>query len=283
MEEQNKNFKIRYQQNVKAALSNKQVAKTVKEIRRALKIPDKGFYSNKLQQKFNKWILQQAEDNFSNIQKVLEIYKKIINTKPYWLLDWIKFNIENYGAYIIEEHSVSNIIFCPSVEIFDNYINEKPVSCIFDYILFGKIISPQTNFISITQANSFSSNNFGNSYLNILVSPNTTKRDFESLWPEINRIQKNLKGFKKGKTRIKKNFDDDLFRIFHYDNRTQQLIKKNKSILIKKLDIHSRRLYDSIDNLFYDDPDKFNGKEDELYRHKRRKRKERIKKLIELS
>jgi hypothetical protein len=276
-------FKKRYKQSLKLILQNKEFLNKIKEIRKRLEVPVDGFKiledkfaSEEDERNFKKWILSYKND-FKDIVNIINEYN-VIKTNPTALLNYLTDEINCINDYFYLHYNKDSFIYaCPTLEMFENYTYEKPFVGIFEYILFDKAMIPKSNLIMVKEREGFGEDNKSN-YILIVISANTAKRDLIELWPEISEFQKTLPGNTKNKVRYKRNFDEDL-EIINYDEETEKLARGKKGV--KKIEIKTRRLYDSIDKLYYDNPLIDNiGLNDRKNLARRRTRKSRIKKLI---
>jgi hypothetical protein len=265
-------FLNRYGQHIKAVLQDKYFTDQIKEIRNKLGIPEGGFDVKKDEKGFGDWIKGNAKDDFKNVIQILKKVEYKIETNPVELLKFFYSAVKDGVGPEVYYRNSSFILVCPTIEIYENYISERPFAGVFDYILFGEVFLPQTNLVSIL-------NGYSNKYILLAISPSTTKRDILELWPEINEEQKKMPDYEKNKKRFRKNFDKDLI-ILERDNETEELIKKKGLKEWEATKFRRRRVYDNIDEIYYNnaiDPDWSHDKQNVK---NRRGRKSRIKKLI---
>jgi hypothetical protein len=202
------NFQKKFKQKIKIAFSNKNFQKLIIAIRSQLDIPPNGFNFRKQKKEIYKWLQEKGGkwgDDFKEISKILKKYPSI-KTDPGSLLQCIADNPDFDFNY----YKDCFILDSPLIDIYYNHINEKPFPGIFEYIFFGEIFIPQTNFFSFFEA--WPSRDIdvpisGFNYITIALSPNTTKRDFIRYWTFINSLQKGLRGYAKNKIRMKKNLN----------------------------------------------------------------------------
>ncbi len=267
-EENTKSVKKNYSQAVELSLNNKHFLSAIKEVRGKLGIPDKGF-SIKNDGELKKWNDKFVIDEYKLLNEVINSYG-YISTDPEPLLDYLSlldFDIEWYEeAYFNEERYM---LHCPSIKMFENHCNEKPFIGILEYILFNKVVIPNTRLMSVIE-----DDGAGRGECILLgISKNTTKRDILNQWPVISLQQKNIKGNSKGKIRISKNHALGI-NIVEHDKETEEKTTKDNLTGEKLKTYKSERLYNNIDENFGEDNDKKNLV-------KRRKIKSRTKKKID--
>ena len=191
-----------FAQQIMEVSCNNAFGETVKAIRTELSIPPEGFgiyqeysepftYINKrdpdiarqkeeigYHRRFRenpqliKWLEINQKDNFGKVLDVVENHcgtEGDIETNPAPLLNFL---YEHRHTYLQDRfyHGFAFLENCPDIEIYKNYLNEKPFSSVFDYILTGRVLVPFTNFINVITRN--------DGYLDLLISPNASVRDF---------------------------------------------------------------------------------------------------------
>jgi len=196
-------FLKRYAQDIEIILKNEEFLKAVSDIRSHLGIPSNGFDIKKDKKNIKEWILEKKENNFDEVVEALSKHEKVIWSDPRELLWYMSVQISDDDVYYPETFF---ILYCPTVEIYENYISEKPFAGVFEYILFGKPFLPQTNFVAVMPK--YTDND--TEYILLAISPNTTKRDIVEVWEDISDIQKEMAGYKKNKSRFRKKHSDDL-------------------------------------------------------------------------
>lgn len=286
-------FRKRYGQHLETCLINKSFQKAVKEIRKEIGVSTKGFEvsadgfkAEKEKKSFQKWLRQFNKDgkgfffDFTTIHKAIEKHKNIIYTKPDFLIKWFlavedmpdSDVYDDYFKFYYNEKAF--VLTPPIIEVYENYINERPFVGVFEYILFNKAVVPRSNLIAIKERD-FNEMN----YILLAISPNTAKRDVIELWPEISKHQKIMNGYNKNKIRFKKNFKGDL-KILKYDKETEKMIKNKKGE--EKIIIKTRRLYDNIDKLNNIDSANDDLSNDKKIMFNRRQRKSRANKKYKI-
>lgn len=264
-------FLKRYEQNLQLVFANKGFIPAIHEIRRKLNIPRDGFDIYAGDKEFKKW-LTAYKKKFIKIQAVLAQYKEFLETHP---KDVFAFYIsavldgENIDIYYRKDSFIET---CPTLEIYKNYINEKPFPGIFEFILFDEFFLPQNNLTSL-----FLKDN----YLLLAISASTTKKDLEELWTEINQWQKNMASYSKNKKRLKKNLTEGLEAIA-YDQETDDQITteklegeaKKRRVAMRNLDLVDQKIYNG------KSPIKPNLTKEKQFRRKRNKIKSQVRKLV---
>lgn len=257
-------FIKRYVQRLELIVYKESFIKSIVLIRHKLGIPLFGFDVFKDEAPFKQWLKENSKNNFTNVLKILENNKNEITTNPIplleYLLDAALYHNKGPEIYIIENNFV---LQCPNLEIYENYITEKPFAGIFDYILFDKILIPGLNYLSIIE-------NYSDKYILLALSANTTKRDILEKWPEISKAQSKMSECYKNKSRFKKNFSTDLNDIYDYDEDNK--VKGNDIKITTN---------ESINRIYNKNKITCSVKNDKKYHADRRKRKNRMKKLIE--
>lgn len=275
-------FRKRYGQHLETCLINKSFQKTVKEIRKELGVPTKGFEvsadgfkTEKEIKSFQKWLKQFETKGFGvncePIHKSIDEHKNSIYTKPDFLIEFLIMMDDNINDYFELYYNKDSFVLTPPIiEVYENYVNEKPFVGVFEYILFNKAVVPRSNLIAIKERD-FNEMN----YILMAMSPNTTKRDLIELWPEISKHQKIMNDYHKNKIRFKKNFKGDL-EILKYDKETEKMAKDKKGD--EKVMLKNRRLYDSLDELSNIDSANDDLSNDKKIMLNRRQRKSRANK-----
>lgn len=269
-------FLKRFIQDLKVIFADKTFIKAIYEIREKLEIPKDGFDINQNETAFKQWLEGTYKDSFKKIKTVLGGYSNIITSSPEEalepLINAVLYDKEGKDFYYNKHDLFQG---CYSLEMYENYVNEKPFPGILQFILFQDVFLPANNFTVLMHRSS---------YIVLAISASTTKRDVEELWPEIDKWQKEMAGYTKNKKRFKKNLDEGLA-ILDYDETTKQNIEKDKLMGESKQRYLSVRLYDEVDNKLYSDKEVNNEvelkKDEQRYLQKRRKIKSRIKKLVE--
>jgi hypothetical protein len=196
-------FKRRHEQKLSIVFKNAKFIESIKAIRAELKIPIDGFKIKNDETDFKKWFIENKENNFKNLLFVINKHADVIKTNPSDYLEWMSYMVESYAGNDIYLRDNSFILVCPTIEIYENYVKEKPFPGVFEYILFNVLLVPQSNHLAILSS-------YSNDYLLLAISANTTKRDLIELWPGINKEQKKMPNFEKNKKRYKPKLNEDL-------------------------------------------------------------------------
>jgi len=122
--------------------------------------------------KLVKWLMVNKRDDFNKVLDSVNNHCNAtsgIKTSPVPLLNFL---YEHRDTYLKDRFYHGNAFMenCPDIEIYKNYLNEKPFSSVFDYILTGRVLIPFTNFINVITRD--------DGYLDLLISPNASVRDF---------------------------------------------------------------------------------------------------------
>lgn len=267
-------FLARYGQHLRKVLQDKYFLEQIKEIRKKLEIDVDGFNVKNDEKKFEEWINKNSKDCFKHVIEVLNESKYRIETNPIELLNFLHQAVKDKVGPDCYYRDNTFILICPSIEIYENYVSEKPFAGIFDYILFGEIFLPQANLLSM-----FTS--YSDKFILLGISPDTTKRDILELWTEIHEEQKKLSNYKKTKERFKKNFDSDV-KILEYDKETERQIEEKELKGKNAIEFRNRRLHEHIEEKYYtkEETENMVFKNEKKILKNRRKQKGRIKKLI---
>jgi hypothetical protein len=260
-------FSKKFGQQVKIAFRNPRLNEEIINLRKELAIPANGFNLDD-NIGFFKWVKDQETTDYLDILSVISKCQ-IIKSNPSHLLNEL-LNYEDLSRYKLGI-ILNNYI---STDVYENHLTEEPFTGIFEFILFNKLMVPFTNGIAMIT-------NYSDNAITLVLSANTTKRDFIDSWTEIANEQKKMVNYNKSKNRIKPKIDEDLKLLdiaAKKEMEIKKLGKKGKEAIIER----TRGAYDAIDEVF-GESEILSKNSDLKNLAKRRQKISRIKKLTGLN
>jgi hypothetical protein len=185
----NVNFKKTFKQKADKYLSDNDFQTEVKIIRRMVGIPDDGFI---ISEHFDDWLIENANDHFENLNIAFKNLRYIL-AEPKYFLDDVVLSIVGGDGY------PTDLYLFNSAESFKSIINERPFPGIVHYVIWNKLLIPETNQLQLTfDQYDFPILRFG---------PKATMNDVRELYPILDKFIQQLKGKMKGKNRFRRNYE----------------------------------------------------------------------------
>jgi hypothetical protein len=181
--------------------------------------------------------------------------------------------LPSFGEDIMGTYNLGIILnIYANADIYKNHLTEKPFTGIFEFILFNKLMVPMNSGIATIVTESERT-------ITLIISANTTKRDFLNEWTEIAFWQKRLSGYSKSKVHIKSKLDEDL-KFLDIAAEKELDIKKSGKKGKEAAIMRSGAIYKSMDEIYGEEQDFFTGVKDSTKLSRRRQKIYRVKKII---